>query len=230
MSDQLHRPTARGDTGVSNNLAGSSVAPAVTTGRGRGPGGQLARLGALASRCPITGCDEQIDDRYVPFPDIPEGRGVLELDLIGGGCRQGARVGGQLAIIELTSRGFVDDLVALRRDRAGIDARGNDGHSSKVAVPAAAVAPRRGPMLGLSRFWRAFAVTVPRVIFASKRRSSARPQPTERAAIDAFANDGRGVKRAVRPFTTVRWPSDAAAGLRTLDGHDSDGVPVAMPT
>jgi hypothetical protein len=41
--------------------AADQMIAAATSGRGRGPRGQLAGLQPRASRCPIPGCGEQID-------------------------------------------------------------------------------------------------------------------------------------------------------------------------
>jgi hypothetical protein len=44
-----------------SQLAGDRKVIAVTSGRGRGPRGQLATLPYRNSRCPILGCGQQID-------------------------------------------------------------------------------------------------------------------------------------------------------------------------
>src|SRR5207253_8744257 len=56
---------------------------------------------------------EKVNDLDVAFAEIAEAGFVLELDLVGGRCRQCARRGGEVPISELAARGLVDDLMVL---------------------------------------------------------------------------------------------------------------------
>jgi len=46
---------------MSTHVAEQQTRRSLLTGRGRGPGGQVARLAAPAGRCPVPGCGDLID-------------------------------------------------------------------------------------------------------------------------------------------------------------------------
>src|SRR6516164_9906123 len=75
---------------------------------------QSGELGVDAIDRASGGDVEEIDDRDIPLAEIPEGSFVLELDLVGGRCRQRTRGSCELAIAEFASRGPVNNLVVLR--------------------------------------------------------------------------------------------------------------------
>ncbi len=118
---------------------------------------------------------EEIDDLDVLLAEIAEGRLVLELDPIGGRRRQGAGLGGELAIAEFSARGLVDDLVVLRLDLGDIDAPAfGCGGFEHLPCRGAALPHRLDEMAQAAR---AVGVLVAVFLLVARRLPDAHPRP-----------------------------------------------------